>query len=1113
MQIQKKKRGYLNKKISSPEREAKKGYYLFLIRLKTGFREATVLSGTVFASLSSWSNSEYSFCSSFPPIHLVIFTQIFVNLTHFLSSKRGSKTFTKFLQLPKTSKGTFFIFFRNFNLTFSPFFLRFIQSDFYKIQRWIGERFYYNGAKFKLSFHIFGDQINCSYRARRISLVAHRILGDYLVLHIIQKSIFLKYDWTQRIPEETLIPMSGRVIKKGFQHTTHPLWIRNPQDVAVLVQVGHGTNFQYANGDLMIIISIATLFRVRNSMVKFVSPKKKYFNIFGILVNLIFFSHTFTSLKQKCAIYFNFNFIKSNKTILFKIVESKARCSTKNIKIRIRSTTVGCYTTGPKVVELKSALCRLTPKYYKTWTCANIFPANSVTTRAVSMALACNCFHINLLNNLQVELRMKLLVTCVDVKLNHQPNAFPRSICYHPSNMNSVKNHKENELSQFYELDIFFYVMITLRMWIKALHYSASTGSITPENSHHESLKKPLHLSQTIRICSVAWLPNNLMVKFMILLHQWQVDLSNTHQKTQKLDLQSPTKYHLQANPLFFPPRKMSHSLCHSPILYTNIPRLMRNPSAHCWNLPSAKWSVHNHNMLYIIKLINSIGYSSEHFDCIIAKGLFYLGGGFVVELQSISTEIRTNSVYEKFKRKDVHASAMEESLVSIVHNTTITPLLHPRNHPQTFCNLCLRSPKTKAIACSFVNNRFITYLHYCKKGATYNNCLPFWGGVFDPSTCELLSVLCHINSSLSIAGPYFALEKTEQIITITDYLDYRNDIPLATRAKKNLKGDRIDESSKKKHSLGWNELRKNPRGGKRLSFKAVQEPWGQTNGAVKSCTLRLNSGFISPCGLSNAVACPIMFVVTCSGFLLFLLSLIKCASKEFIGAIIFNDSLHQTQVFVNYCYFILELIISDFLIGNNNSQIFLICMNSLFLNMISAVVMASRLFKELIKLSMSLLPIPTLWLFDLLLQHMMTIRLIGPFPKLDYSDVSANTFQKACGCVAKIHVSNFLFVFLKKLGLSEFFFFFLFFSSMHFQLYWSAAPGPRSKQSSQDGQLFGRIGCAVVCKLCNRDWWLTAPEMGYISFIKRKLTASATQIKNHSARTHHLMICSEPQK
>ncbi|KNZ46437.1 hypothetical protein VP01_725g2 [Puccinia sorghi] len=41
--------------------------------------------------------------------------------------------------------------------------------------------------------------------------------------------------------------------------------------------------------------------------------------------------------------------------------------------------------------------------------------------------------------------------------------------------------------------------------------------------------------------------------------------------------------------------------------------------------------------LIYIIKLNSPLGYSSMHFDCIIAKGFYYL-----VELQRISTELRT---------------------------------------------------------------------------------------------------------------------------------------------------------------------------------------------------------------------------------------------------------------------------------------------------------------------------------------------------------------------------------------------------------------------------------------------------------------------------------------
>ncbi|KNZ49808.1 hypothetical protein VP01_4768g3 [Puccinia sorghi] len=122
--------------------------------------------------------------------------------------------------------------------------------------------------------------------------------------------------------------------------------------------------------------------------------------------------------------------------------------------------------------------------------------------------------------------------------------------------------------------------------------------------------------------------------------------------------------------------------------------------------------------------------------------------------------------------------------------------------------------------------------------------------------------------------------------------------------------------------------------------MKREMEPLEQNNGAFS--TLSLNGGFIAPCGLSHAVGYHTMCVATCSVFLLFLLSLIeqfgrfqgslktvvillectKCfhvftfllflamikGMKEFIGAIIFDDLFHQTQVFVKYCYFILEI-------------------------------------------------------------------------------------------------------------------------------------------------------------------------------------------------------------
>ncbi|KNZ47742.1 hypothetical protein VP01_618g2 [Puccinia sorghi] len=44
-----------------------------------------------------------------------------------------------------------------------------------------------------------------------------------------------------------------------------------------------------------------------------------------------------------------------------------------------------------------------------------------------------------------------------------------------------------------------------------------------------QKLKKPTQLSPTIKICSATWISTNLRVKFMILIHRWQVVLSNTH--------------------------------------------------------------------------------------------------------------------------------------------------------------------------------------------------------------------------------------------------------------------------------------------------------------------------------------------------------------------------------------------------------------------------------------------------------------------------------------------------------------------------------------------------------------------------------------------------------
>ncbi|KNZ48424.1 hypothetical protein VP01_567g3 [Puccinia sorghi] len=67
-------------------------------------------------------------------------------------------------------------------------------------------------------------------------------------------------------------------------------------------------------------------------------------------------------------------------------------------------------------------------------------------TRAVCMALAGKCFHITFSNNLF----MNFFVTCDDVNLKNQPDVFPKSSCYHSSNMN--KWHEATEFIQFSSL-------------------------------------------------------------------------------------------------------------------------------------------------------------------------------------------------------------------------------------------------------------------------------------------------------------------------------------------------------------------------------------------------------------------------------------------------------------------------------------------------------------------------------------------------------------------------------------------------------------------------------------------------------------------------------------
>ncbi|KNZ57294.1 hypothetical protein VP01_2191g1 [Puccinia sorghi] len=261
----------------------------------------------------------------------------------------------------------------------------------------------------------------------------------------------------------------------------------------------------------------------------------------------------------------------------------------------------------------------------------------------VSMALECKCYHFTLFNNLQVEL--KLVVSFVDVKLNNQTDVLPKSSFYHLSNMS--KTHMKILLLKlkelFYDLDILFSCYYCIENMNKILaseppsifqskfirtvktkihktpateliqFSSMMTSSIPPDAPDHGSFTKPTQLSQPIKN---SWLSNKLTVQFMKCLHL----------EGQPNTLCKPI--------LSFSHKKMNHLCFHSPpSLSLNVPRLLCRVFDFVEDFqPSAQQSVQNQNMLYIIKLIFSLGYFSKHSNL---KPIYKI---FFVELQRIST-------------------------------------------------------------------------------------------------------------------------------------------------------------------------------------------------------------------------------------------------------------------------------------------------------------------------------------------------------------------------------------------------------------------------------------------------------------------------------------------
>ncbi|KNZ47001.1 hypothetical protein VP01_675g4 [Puccinia sorghi] len=242
----------------------------------------------------------------------------------------------------------------------------------------------------------------------------------------------------------------------------------------------------------------------------------------------------------------------------------------------------------------------------------------------------------------------------------------------------NIKNPNGNVLwSPFYDFDILFLCYDCIENMNKSLASEPpsifKSTSIRTLHKNHKTLptNKNLLSNQTFSYVLIAlfssayWISSNFtLVGGGSLKHP----PTKTHTRAWKANqISSVSQFSL------FPPWNMSHSCFHSPpSLSLNLGRILSEQSGK------------KHNMLYIIKLISSLGYASKNCDCIIAKGFPYLYfllncRGYQMNLGPSSPKIRLNffptynqnttgisSVYDLVQRKHLHLSAMEKSLVNI---------------------------------------------------------------------------------------------------------------------------------------------------------------------------------------------------------------------------------------------------------------------------------------------------------------------------------------------------------------------------------------------------------------------------------------------------------------
>ncbi|KNZ45852.1 putative signal peptide protein [Puccinia sorghi] len=241
----------------------------------------------------------------------------------------------------------------------------------------------------------------------------------------------------------------------------------------------------------------------------------------------------------------------------------------------------------------------------------------------------------------------------------------------------SQADHKENEIihaqglifclemiithisygHHFMTLMLFFYILIILRIWIKALLVSLRQFLISnlaleqPGGEIHDiTAVGKLKKKKKTLVWSMEGQPNILCKPILFFSS-------------------------LENEPLLLP-------LSPKPVL--KFSKATVNPSAGNWNLFTMIYGLQNHNMLYIIKLNSPHGYSSIHCDCIIAKGFSSLGGGFEMlstghqdkfqkELPNLCTTCNQHTtgislVYDQVKRKHLNTTLITEASWDLLH-------------------------------------------------------------------------------------------------------------------------------------------------------------------------------------------------------------------------------------------------------------------------------------------------------------------------------------------------------------------------------------------------------------------------------------------------------------